>query len=462
MEFIGRLEEQKKINSILDNDGYQGCIIYGRRRMGKTELIKHCLMNKKTPFIMYQCKESTEEDNINQLSTVISKELNMPYLGFKNFIDAIDFLFQYGCENEISFVLDEYPYIRESIAGCDSKLQSVIDKYAMRTNIKFFLLGSSISTMSSLQNHDNPLYMRLTNSILLKQMDYYDSAKFYPNATLEDKVGFYSAFGGVPFYNAQINDKLSLKDNIIRVLSGQFSSLNDFLNIYLKSELRKINNANAVFESIATGAFHFSDILAKTHIDSSASLSVILGKLIEMDLIEYISPINDQTNKKKAGYRISDSCVRFYYNFIYRNESAHRMLSDEIFYEKFIKEELNKKIIPSTFENVSKEFLIRKNKLGQITPLLLDLGTYWYDDPKNKTNGQFDVVGKCEGGYVFFECKYTEKKINDDVIKEEIKQVSKTNLNAVQYGFISKKGFALKEKYPYIFFQLKDLYAEGL
>lgn len=222
---------------------------------GKTELVKHYLTNRNSPFIIYQCKESTEEDNTAQLSSIIAKELNMPYLAFNHFIDAVDFLFKYEQKEELSFVIDEYPYIRESIVGCDSKLQEVIDKYAMTTNIKFFLLGSSISIMSSIQNHDNPLYLRFNCSILLKQMDYYDSAKFYPNATLENKVAFYSAFGGVPFYNVQIDEKLSLKDNIMRIISGQFSSLKDFLEIYLKSELRKINNANAAFESIATGAF---------------------------------------------------------------------------------------------------------------------------------------------------------------------------------------------------------------
>lgn len=63
MNFIGRTEEKNMINNLLKMKGYQGCIIYGRRRMGKTELVKHCLMNKNIPFIMYQCKESNEQDN---------------------------------------------------------------------------------------------------------------------------------------------------------------------------------------------------------------------------------------------------------------------------------------------------------------------------------------------------------------------------------------------------------------
>lgn len=458
MRFVGREKEQKAINAILDKQGYQGCIIYGRRRMGKTELIKHCLANKNVPFIIYQCKESSDRDNADLLTEVIKETLKIPHLHFNNFIEAIDFLFEYAETKELYLAIDEYPYIRQSIEGCDSKLQDIIDKHAMKTNVKLFLLGSSIAIMSSLQNHDNPLYMRCANSILLKQMDYYDSAKFYSTATLEDKVKYFSAFGGVPFYNAQINEKLSVKENIINIISGQFSGIKDFLEIYLKSELRKVNGANIVFEKIVLGAFHFSDILAKTHLESSASLAPILEKLINMDLIEYVVPINEKTNKQKAGYRISDHCTGFYYNFIYRNESAHKILDDETFYDVFIGKEFNSKIVPLAFEKISKQFLIRKNAKGEIEPLLTDIGTYWYDNPKEKKNGQFDVVGKAKDGYVFFECKYTDKPIDDEIIKEELEQISQTTLKPYQYGFISKNGFNLAKTYPYLFFTLEDLY----
>ncbi len=458
MNFIGREEEQNKINAILDKSGYQGCLIYGRRRMGKTELVKHCLMNKKQPVIMYQCKESSEQDNTIQLTELIKQVLGKSYLSFEHFMDAILYLFDLSKTEELYFVIDEYPYIREFIDGCDSKLQEIIDSHAMNSNIKFFLLGSSISAMKEIQEHESPLYMRFHSSILLKQMDYYDSSKFYPSYSSEDKVRVYAAFGGVPYYNAQINDSLSVKENIIRIISGHFSNLKDFLEIYLKSELRKINNFNVVFECIALNAFHFSDILAKSHIDTSAALSGVLQKLIAMDLIEYVTPINDKRKKTKGGYIISDFCVRFYYNFIYRNESAHSILSETLFYDTFIAEEFEKHTVPLCFETIAKQFLIRKNKEGKITPLLIDIGTYWYDNPKEKKNGQFDVVGKCMNGYVFFECKFTESPITDKIVQEEIQQVSMTNLSPVKYGFFSKSGFDLSDKDSYLLFSLEDLY----
>lgn len=239
MEFIGRENEVAAIENMLSKPTYQGCLIYGRRRMGKTELIKHCFKNKKVPIILYQCKESNEKDNVNQLTKLIKEVIDIDYLSFDFFMDAINFIFEYAKDHEIYFALDEYPYIRNFIDGCDSKLQKIIDDHVMTSNIKFFILGSSISVMEEIQSHDNPLYMRFTSYILLKQMDYYDSSLFYPTFSLEDKVKLYAVFGGVPYYNAQIDELLSVKENIIRLISGQFSSFKDYLTIHLKVNLEK-------------------------------------------------------------------------------------------------------------------------------------------------------------------------------------------------------------------------------
>ena len=455
---IGREKEQKAINYLLNSNEFKSIVVYGRRRLGKTELVKHCVKSINKPSIIYQCKESTELDNTNLLTKLIEETFSLSHLSFSSFFDALYYLFDLSLEKEFVLVIDEYPYIRELIKGCDSKFQDLIDTYLNKSKLKLILIGSSISVMEDVLSHYSPLFGRFNQSILLAQMDYYDSAKFYQSFSNEDKVKLYSVFGGVPYYNIQIDAKQSVKENIIRLISGSFSNLKDYLETYLKMELRKVNNANIVFETIANGAFHYSDILAKSHIDSSPSLNAILQKLIKMDLIEYVSPINDKKNKQKAGYRIKDLSLRFYYNYIYKNESAHRMLDDDAFYDKYIKDDFESHYVPLVFEIICKEYLINKNKKLEINPMLTDIGTYWYDNPIKKENGQFDVVGKAEKGYVFFECKYTNSKIDDKVIEKEISQVLKTSLKPIQFGFFSKNGFNLNKKYDYIFITLDDLY----
>ncbi|MCR4897606.1 MAG: ATP-binding protein [Acholeplasmatales bacterium] len=458
MDFYGRIEEQKAINYILEQDRFSSGIIYGRRRLGKTELLKHCFLNSNKKFIIYQCNQENEKSNINDLTKLIKESLNIKNISFDTFIDAVEYLFEYGIDNELLFAIDEYPYIRKIIDGLDSKLQRIIDSYQNKTKIKFFLLGSSISTMEDVQSDKNPLYRRFNLSLLLKEMDYYDSANFYKDFSNEDKVKLYAAFGGVPFYNKQIDSNLSVKENIINLLSGQFSHLLDDITTNMKEELNKINNAYTVFSSIALGAFHYSDILSKSGINTSSSLYDTLEVLEKMDLIEYVCPINDKNNKKKSGYVLTDNAIYFYYRYIYHNLSIKNIMSNNAFYDNYIKEDFLSVVVPKVFEKISKQYLIRLNKLDRLEPIIEDIGTYWYDDPKAKKNGQFDLVTKSKDGYDFYEVKFTSKPIDDTVVNEELYQLSNANIKYNNLGFISKSGFDITNNANYNLISIDEIY----
>ena len=458
MKFIGRKKEIKEINYLINLDGYKSAIIYGRRRLGKTELIKYCIKNSNVEYIYYQCNQDNEENNIADLHTLIKDKFDCKNIIFPSFIDIIEYIFKQSLNKKIILVIDEYPYIRKLVNGLDSKLQRVIDMYQNECNLKFFLLGSSISTMEDIQSDKNPLYRRFNLSILLKEMNYLESSEFYSSYSNEDKVRLYAAFGGVPFYNKQIDCNLSVKENIIKLLSGNFAYINEDITTYLKEELSKLMNAYQVFSSIAMGAYHYSDILSKTSFNTSATLYDTLETLTKMDLIGYNAPINDKKNKKKAGYVISDSCVYFYYKYIYHNLSAKQILDEETFYELYISKKFEEERVPKIFEKIVKEYLIIKNKKGLNKYLYTDIGTYWYDDPVTKKNGEFDVVCKTDSGYVFYEVKFRNQKIDDELIENEIIQVNNSKLNAIDFGFVSKSGFDLKKSYSYEFITLDDLY----
>lgn len=389
---------------------------------------------------------------------LIRNTLNISNLYFDSFVDAIEYLFKYAIDEEICFAIDEYPYIRKMVGGMDSKIQRVIDEYQNVSKIKFFLLGSSISTMEDFLSEHNPLYRRFNITILLKEMDYYDSARFYEGFSNEDKVKLYAAFGGVPFYNKQIDSNLSVKENVINLLSGQFSHLLSEITSNIKEELTKINNAYCVFSSIAQGAFHYSDILDKSGINTTSSLYDVLEVLEKMDLITYVASINDKSNKKKSGYAITDSAIYFYYRYIYHNLSVKNILSDDVFYDKYIKDNFLNVVVPSAFEKIVREYLIRRNRMGEISPILEDIGTYWYDNPTERKNGKFDLVTKSSEGYVIYEVKFTNSKVDDHVVNEELSQISKTNLAPINYGFVSKSGFDIRRVNDFIMISLDDIY----
>ena len=205
MNFIGRIKQLELLKKEMTSDEMRMSLIYGRRRVGKSELIKQAIKESGIKSFYYECKQVTEASNVQSICEVISEVQNLPKLGYTSIEELLDYVFLLAKEENIVFVLDEYPYLRENVKGLDSILQSLIDKYREISKLKLIILGSYVDIMKSLLEHSNPLFGRIDLVIDLKQMDYYESALFYPNMSDEDKVRIYSVFGGIPYFNRLID-----------------------------------------------------------------------------------------------------------------------------------------------------------------------------------------------------------------------------------------------------------------
>lgn len=453
--FVGREKEIKQLLSYLNRNSQENIVIYGRRRIGKSYLIKEVLKRYNKPFIFYQAKETTEEDNIISLSKLVAIHYNLGNIVFNSFEAILEFVF--SKDDGLVFAIDEYPYLREVSVGLDSVIQKVIDKYKNKSSLKLILLGSYIDIMSKLNEVDNPLYGRIFMMFITK-MDYYDASLFYPNVDLETKVKYYSVFDGIPYYNSLIKAEESFEENIKRIIIDQNSQLGDFMEVTLSKELRKINGANSVFSIIASGVSKFNDILSRLQGFSSPSLSSILNNLIKMNLIKKVTPINEPDNSRRTYYEINDNFIDFYYRYIFKNNSSRAILNSSDFYNEIIKEDFNENFVPKKFEKIAFEYLIRENKAGNIKPPFLKIGKYWYDNPIEKVNGEFDVVTKDKDGFIVFEVKYTNKKVDSKVIEKLVKQLDKCNVKYYKLGFFSKSDFAIKDKEQYYLKSLEDMY----
>ncbi|MCR5625420.1 MAG: ATP-binding protein [Lachnospiraceae bacterium] len=445
MIFFGRIKQLEKIKKEMLSDEMRMTLIYGRRRVGKSELIKQAIKESGVKSFYYECKQVTEKSNVQSMCQVISEVQNLPKLGYTNIEDLFNYVFSTAMKENIVFVLDEYPYLRENVKGLDSILQSLIDKYREKSKLKLVILGSYVDVMKSLLGHSNPLFGRVDLVIDLKQMDYYESAMFYPNLSDEDKVRIYSVFGGIPYYNRLIDDKKTVKENIIDLIASPGARLENEVSMYLSAEISKIVNANEVFEALARGFTKYSDILSQSHVSSGPTLVDVLEKLIKMEVVEKKAPINDEGNKKKMGYYICDNLSLFYYRYIFKYSSQLEIMDPDVFYEKYINPDFEEYYVPHKFEEICRQYLVRQNRSGKIEPVLEKIGKYYYDDPKTHTNGEFDVVSIDESGYVFYEVKFRKRKISKEVVDEEIQQVMNTGLNCYKYVFFSRSGFSVKE-----------------
>ncbi len=456
--FYGRENERKKLHTMFLSDSQMISLIYGRRRIGKSELIKQGLKETDLKSIYYECKQTTERNNVDSLSELIGEIFGFPKPAFENIEVLLQFLFKMSEKEPMILVLDEYPYLRENSKGLDSILQSIIDHYKDTSHMKLIVCGSYVDTMKALLEKQNPLYGRIDLTLNLKPMDYYESALFYPEFTEEDKVRLFSVFGGIPYYNRLIDAKKSVRENIIELIASPGARLENEVSMYLNSEISKITNANEVFEALAKGFSRYKDILDQSNVSSGPALIDILDKLMRMDVVSKEAPINDENNKKKSGYFISDNLSLFYYKYIFRNLSRMNIMDSDVFYDKYIAEDFETKYVPKSFERICRQYLIRKNRNGLMDEVFEKIGKYYYDDPIEKRNGEFDIVTLDDRGYIFYEAKFRKDPVTESTVQNEIRQVEQTGLECYRYGFFSKSGFACKEGERRILIELKDLY----
>ena len=463
-EFFGREKQVKQIIDFFKAENQSFALLFGRRRIGKTELLKHCINTseiKDIKSVYYECKETSEQNNCGSLSEIISEVLDFPPLAFSGFEEILRFMFKQAAEKEMIFIIDEYPYLRSVIKGLDSIIQNIVDAYKDKSKLHLILCGSYVETMKSLQAKQNPLFGRFDLVIDLKAMDYFESSMFYKDFSNEDKVRLYSVFGGVPYYNRLIDSKKSVKQNIIDLIASSGSRLENEVIMYLKSEITKMTNAYEVFETLARGYVRFADILSQSKVSSSPTLVDVLDKLMKMDIVKKEAPINDESNRKKAGYYISDPITLFYFKYIFRNLSRLNVMDSDVFFDKFIKNDFEEKYVPKFFEEICRQFLIRKNRKAELEDEFEKIGKYYYDDPKNHKNGEFDIVTENCGEYIFYEAKFKDTPLDKSVIYSEIEQVNVTGLKCSKYGFFSRSGFSnLSEtdKANLILFDLADMF----
>ena len=184
----------------------------------------------------------------------------------------------------------------------------------------------------------------------------------------------------------------------------------------------------------------------------------VLDKLISMEVVAKEAPINDERNKRKTGYYIIDNLSLYYFRYIFRYSSQLSIMHPLTFYNKYIRDDFETIYVPKIFENICKQYLVRQNRSGLMEEPFFKIGKYYYDDPQTRTNGEFDIVTEDDKGYLFYEAKFRNAPLTQEIIDKEIAQVQATGLNCYRYGFFSKSGFAVAPRVKEVFIELTDLY----
>lgn len=447
--FIGREKEISQLKAILNREQKSTALIYGKRRIGKSCLITEVLKSCDCRIVYYECLNASLEENLLYFEARIRTGFNNRFLHFESFDDAFQFLDSVG--EKIIVVLDEYSYLKANREKnyVDSLFQRIIDR--MSSNIRLVLLGSFVGVMRELLEEENPLFGRFSLVMHLRALDYYDSSKFYPLKTVREKTEFYGIFGGNPFVNAEIDPAEDLQTNIIRLILNPNSSVRSYLENVLLSELSKAGPANMILSTLANGKKKYSEISSRIRSDVPGTLDKQLKNLIVMDVLRKKYPINKPNDRKKSMYEISDNLTRFYYAYIFSNRDVIRTIGEQAFYELVIQPTIDT-FLSYRLEETAREYFERQVQCGNLSGVY-DIGTYWYDDPAERKNGEFDCVLKHKTTYSFYEVKNYSEPLRQSVCEAEVKEVRRLaeTFDVEKIGFIALSGFDFSsDKYDLI------------
>ncbi len=438
--FTGRNEELKELRNKYSTSQLEVILVSGRRRIGKSQLIAESIKGFEGIVLSYECFKSTYESNLRKIENEIKKLFSNNYLHFNSLFDIIIFLHDNCKDQKILFVLDEYPYMREN-DSTDSDIKNAIDdinKLDQSNPLKLIMCGSAVDVMNMLDQQDKPLYGRFTSKIILNNLNYLESASFYNESSLEDKVSYYCVLGGVPYFLKQIDSRLSFDENIIRLFFSSTPLLKTELESQINNEISKIENAPFILDIIKDKTLSYTDILqAFNNAYPNKSIDYVLEKLQNIFVIEKII-VHQDNGKTKPYYRIKDTSIKFYYSFL-NYQFANRLLySDEDYYHSFIENDLKQFFIPHMFENIGNEFLGLMNRKKLLPDMLIDLYPYIINDKVTKHNYQFDVVGQTKNGLINYECKYQDTAIDKKAVAKEERQTELANINFIKTVYISK------------------------
>ncbi len=310
-----RKEELQFLNELYKKNTFNLVVIYGRRRVGKTTIIKTFCENKK--HIYFLCTSESIESNLaglrKEFFELTGDDTFLSISG--NLFDLLKYFVRVIGNQRVILAIDEFPYLLEADKSVGSVVQKAVDELLVNTRLFLIISGSSISMMENeVLGYSAPLYGRRTGSLKVEPFRFEEIHHFYRN-DVTDLVKAYSVFGSMPFYLAQMEKSRSVEENIRGNILSKNVVLYEEPNYILRQEFREIRNYENILAAIASGKVSLNEISQQTGMDSS-NLSKYLYLLGQVKLIEYVLPYG---SKRNGIYTFGDNFLRFYFRFVHPN-----------------------------------------------------------------------------------------------------------------------------------------------
>ena len=433
MKFYNREKELEKLRSIevLSHNGSKMTVVVGRRRIGKTKLIKESFVEKVYLFV----SKKNEALLCEEFANVIENALKIKVLGhFTKFKELFEYLMVQATNRAFTVVIDEFQEFLQINPSVYSDMQNIWDEYKERTQMNLVLSGSIYSLMKKIfEDKKEPLFGRADAKIHLQPFRV-DTIKailhdYYPTYTNEDLLSFYIFTGGVAKYVELFVDAQAFtKEKQLDLIFNEDSLfLEEGKNLLVEEFGKEYTTYFSILSLIA------SSKTSRTEIESILERNVggYLDRLEnEYTVIRKIKPIFAKEGSRTQKYEISDNFFNFWFRFIYKNKSAI-----EIGNYDYVRNIVERDFSVYAGRFLEKYFIDALKLSGRYSTI----GTYW---ERNNLN-EIDIVAvnEIEKVMVIAEVKINHKKIDMEALKSKsVKLIDGFNHYTIDY-----RGYALKD-----------------
>jgi AAA+ ATPase superfamily predicted ATPase len=316
--FIGRDAELSVLNRLADRGAPELFVLYGRRRVGKTELLQQFCAGRRAVY--FQAAQLREKDNLRAFREALADGLGESIAAF-NFPDwetALEFSCERAGNQRLVIVIDEFPYLCEANKGLPSVLQRFWDKRGKNSSLMLVLCGSQVSFMEEqVLSEKSPLFGRRTAQKRLQPLPPPATIGFFPKWNVQDRMLAYSILGGMPAYLRRFDDSRSLQENICDEILCPEGYLFEEVQFLLRNELNSPTTYNSILAAVARGDRKVGDVALSVGIDSTAA-NKYLTVLRDLGLVRRDIPITDPNplRSRRGTYHIADRFVAFHFRHV--------------------------------------------------------------------------------------------------------------------------------------------------
>jgi len=437
MNFINRKEELSFIESKYQGKNAQFIILWGKRRVGKTELVKQFVRNK--PHVYFLSESTSEKEQLSRFSKSIGQFFDEPLLETRGFTSWEE-SFQYVKAKKKRFILaiDEFPYLMLSNPAITSLFQKAWDEYWHDSRIFLIIFGSSMTMMENeVLGYRSPLYGRRTGQWRVDPMTFAAVSDFRKSKSFADKLSHYAVAGGIPAYWLQFSSKLDFWGNLEHNVLKKGQMLYDEVEFILREELREPRYYFALLQAISLGKRKLSEIVNATGLRQPTA-NKYLAVLSDLKIVERELPVTVEKplKSKKGLYRITEEFFQFWFKFVFTGRGELEMGKTDIVLDR-IKLRFDQHL-SFVYEKIAKDVLW--NNMESFFPFT-KIGRWW------DKNEEIDLVaiGSEVNAILFGEVKWSNKPVGTNIyaaLKEKANKVNWGNETRVQhFCLFSKSGY---------------------